>query len=191
MRGEDTHARVLIDVEDAFHGAVRSLSLKHSELGADGRPQLRERTLKVRIPKGVRQGQQIRLAGQGGAGLGRGGAGDLFLEVDFRPHPLYRVEGRDLYMDLPLAPWEAALGAPVKVPTPLGSVELKIPPGSRSGSRLRLKGRGIPAAQPGDLFAVLQIVTPPAADAQARAAYQQFAGAFDFNPRAGMEGSAR
>jgi curved DNA-binding protein len=191
MRGEDTHARVLIDVEDAFHGAVRSLTLKHSELGADGRPQLRERTLKVRIPKGVRQGQQIRLAGQGGAGLGHGGAGDLFLEVDFRPHGLYRVEGRDLYMDLPVAPWEAALGATVKVPTPLGSVELKIPPGSRSGSRLRLKGRGIPAAQPGDLFAVLQIVTPPAADAQARAAYQAFAGAFDFNPRAGMEGSAR
>jgi len=191
MRGDDTHARVLIDVEDAFHGAVRSLALKHSELGADGRPQLRERTLKVRIPKGVRQGQQIRLAGQGGAGLGRGGAGDLFLEVEFRPHPLYRVEGRDLYMDLPIAPWEAALGAAVKVPTPLGPVELKVPPGSRSGGRLRLKGRGIPAAQPGDLFAVLQIVTPPAADAQARAAYQEFAGAFEFDPRAGMEGSAR
>lgn len=191
MRGEDTHARVLIDVEDAFHGAVRSLSLKHSEIGPDGRPRVSERNLKVRIPKGVRQGQQIRLAGQGGAGIGKGGAGDLYLEVDFLPHPVYRVEGRDLHLELPVSPWEAAMGATVNVPTPQGRVELKVPAGSRSGSRLRLKGRGIPAKEPGDLFVRIQLVTPPARDEAAKTAYRDFAAAFEFDPRAELEARAR
>ncbi|HHI77503.1 MAG TPA: J domain-containing protein [Gammaproteobacteria bacterium] len=184
MRGEDTYAKVLIDIEDAYNGATRTLTLKHTELGPDGRPQLKERTLNVRIPKGVRQGQHIRLAKQGSPGIGKGEPGDLYLEVEFRPHPFYRVEGKDLYLDLPVAPWEAALGAKVKVPTPAGSVDLKIPPGSAGGRKLRLRGKGIPAKQPGDFYVVLQIALPPADSDSAKAAYEAFSKAFPgFNPR--------
>jgi len=185
-RGADTHARVSIDVEDAYHGGDRKLTLKHSELGADGRPVIRERTLNVRIPKGVRQGQHIRLANQGGAGIGRGGAGDLYLEIEFASHPLYHVEGKDVYLDLPVTPWEAALGATVKVPTPSGKVDLKIPAKSAGGRRLRLKGRGIPAKQPGDFYAVLQIALPPADSEAAKQAYREFEQQLDFNPRSGL-----
>ncbi|HEC16879.1 MAG TPA: J domain-containing protein [Sedimenticola sp.] len=183
-RGEDIHARVLIDLEDAYRGATRALTLKHTELGADGRPRVKERTLNVRIPKGVHQGQHIRLAGQGGAGVGKGEAGDLYLEVEFRPHPFYHVEGRDVFLDLPVAPWEAALGATVQAPTPTGPVDLKIPAGSAAGRKLRLKGRGIPGKPPGDFYAVLQIALPPAETEAARAAYRDFEKALPFNPRA-------
>ena len=185
-RGEDTHARVMIDLEDAYHGANRAITLQHTELGPDGRPQLKERTLNVRIPKGMRQSQSIRLAGQGSAGVGRGGAGDLYLEVTFKPHPFYKVEGKDIYLKLPVAPWEAALGATVKAPTPSGTVDLKIPPNSSSGRKLRLKGRGIPAREPGDLYVVLEIALPKADTQRAKTAYAEFQKALDFNPRAGM-----
>lgn len=183
-RGEDTHAKVVIDLEDAYHGATRSITLRHAELGGDGRPQVKERTLNVRIPKGVRQGQHIRLAGQGGAGAGGGRAGDLFLEVVFRPHPLYRVDGRDVYLDLPLAPWEAALGAEVRAPTPTGPVALKVPAGSVAGRKLRLAGRGIPGKTAGDFYAVLQIALPPADTEAAKAFYQRMAREMSFDPRA-------
>ncbi|MDH3220259.1 MAG: DnaJ domain-containing protein [Gammaproteobacteria bacterium] len=182
-RGRDSHAKVLIDLEDAYQGASRTLTLKHSELGADGRPILKERTLNVRIPRGVRQGQHIRLAKQGGAGIGDGSAGDLYLEVEFARHPYYHVEGKDVYLDLPVTPWEAALGATVKVPTPAGTVDLKIPANSATGRKLRLKGRGIPAKQPGDLYVVLQIALPPADSESAKQAYSKFRQAVDFNPR--------
>ncbi|RMG35770.1 MAG: J domain-containing protein [Gammaproteobacteria bacterium] len=185
MRGEDTYAKVMIDIEDAYNGATRAMTLRHTELGPDGRPQLKERTLNVRIPKGVRQGQHIRLARQGSPGVGKGEPGDLYLEVEFRPHPFYRVEGKDVYIDLPVAPWEAALGAKVKVPTPAGAVDLKIPAGSAGGRKLRLKGKGIPAKQPGDFYVVLQIALPPVDGDKARAAYEEFSKAFPgFNPRA-------
>ncbi len=184
MRGEDTHAKVAINVDDAYHGASRTLTLKHTELGPDGRPRLAERTLNVRIPKGVRAGQHIRLAGQGEPGVGGGEAGDLYLEVEFRADGIYEVEGRDVYLDLPVAPWEAALGATVKVPTPTGAVELRVPPGSTAGRKLRLKGRGIPAQTPGDLYVVLQIALPPADSEAAKAAYRDLAQAVPFNPRA-------
>jgi curved DNA-binding protein len=152
-------------------------------MSTEGRPILKERTLNVRIPKGVRKGQQIRLTGQGGEGIGHGKAGNLYLEVEFRPHHLYRVEGKDVYLDLPVAPWEAALGATLKVPTPTGKVEVKIPENSVSGRKLRLKGRGIPAKQPGDLFVVLQIVLPRADTEAARSAYSDFEKSLRFNPR--------
>ncbi len=185
-RGDNTFARVLIDLDDAYKGATRSISLKSTEVGADGRPQVRERTLNVRIPKGVREAQHIRLAKQGGAGYGKGEAGDLFLEVAFRPHPFYRVEGKDVYLDLPVAPWEAALGATIKLPTPAGRVDLKIPPNSAGGRKLRLKGRGIPSQQPGDLYVVLQIALPKADSDKGKRAYAEFRDAFDFNPRKGL-----
>lgn len=182
-RGQDSYIKVMIDLEDAYQGATRQLKLQQSELDARGRPRRTERTLNVRIPKGVRQGQQIRLAGQGGAGLGEGQSGDLFLEVEFRPHPYYHVEGKDVFLDLPIAPWEAALGANIQVPTPAGKVDLKIPANSAAGRKLRLKGRGIPAKDPGDLYVVLQIALPKAADDKTRAAYESLRDAGSFNPR--------
>jgi curved DNA-binding protein len=187
VRGEDHHARVVIDLADSYHGASRSITLQVPEVDQQGRVRARPRTLNVRIPKGIRQGQQIRLAGQGGGGFGGGEAGDLYLEVEFNPRGRYRVEGADVYLELPLAPWEAALGTTVKVPTPAGAVDLKVPPNSQSGKKLRLRGRGIPARQPGDLYVVLQIALPPADSEERRRAYEQMKRAFAFNPRAGME----
>jgi curved DNA-binding protein len=183
-RGEDTYAKILIDLEDAFTGKSRAFTLEHTEVGPDGRPSVRQRTLNVRIPKGVRQGQHIRLAGQGSPGIGGGEAGDLYLEVEFRPHRYYRVEGKDVFIDLPVAPWEAALGSTVKVRTPSGYIDLTIPPNSANGRKLRLKERGIPAKQAGDLFVVLRIALPKADTEAAKAAYEDFRQAFDFEPRA-------
>lgn len=183
-RGEDHHARVTIDLEASFEGATRAVTLRVPEMGEDGRPQSRERTLNVKIPKGIQAGQHIRLAGQGEKLPGAARAGDLFLEVQFAPHRLYRAEGRDLYQELPVAPWEAALGAVVAVPTPTGVVELKIPAGSKGGARLRLRGRGLPSRPPGDLYVALQIVLPAADSEAARAAYRAFEAAVPFNPRA-------
>ena len=185
-RGEDMYLRVMIDLEDAYHGATRTLTLQSTELHGDGRPQVKERSLNVRIPKGVRRGQHIRLARQGGAGIGKGERGDLYLEVEFRPHPFYHAEGADVFLDLPVAPWEAALGASVKVPTPTGPVDLKIPAGSAAGRKLRLKGRGIPSKQPGDLYVVLQIALPPADTEAVQEAYRALQQAQAFNPRAGL-----
>jgi curved DNA-binding protein len=187
MRGEDHHARVVIDLQDSYRGASRSITLQVPEVDSHGRVTPRPRTLSVRIPKGIRQGQQIRLAGQGGAGFGGGDSGDLYLEVEFSPRGRYRVEGADVYLDLPVAPWEAALGATIKVPTPDGPVDMKVPANSQSGKKLRLKGRGIPARQPGDLYVVLQIVLPPADTPQQREAWEQMKKAFAFNPRADLE----
>lgn len=184
FQGEDSHAKVVIDLEDAFQGAVRSLTLQHTELGHDGRPQIKARTLNVRIPKGIRQGQHIRLAGQGTPGVGQGKAGDLYLEVVFKPHSLYKIEGKDIFLDLPIAPWEAALGATIKVPTPAGIVELRIPAGSQSGQKLRLRGRGIPGSPAGDLYVVMQVALPPADNEQARAIYREMEQKLAFNPRA-------
>ena len=187
MRGEDHHAKVMVNLEDSYKGATRSITLQVSGLDESGRVVARPRTLNVKIPRGIRRGQQIRLAGQGAAGHGGGEAGDLYLEVDFNLHKHYRVEGADVYMELPLAPWEAALGSSVKVPTPAGAIDLKIPAGSQPGKKLRLKGRGIPARQPGDLYVELQIALPPAENEQQRQVYEDMKQTFSFNPRAGME----
>lgn len=184
MRGEDHHAKVLIDLEDSYQGATRTITLRMPELTGDGHVVTRERSLNVRIPKGVRPGRQIRLTGQGGQGLGGAGAGDLYLEVEIRPHPLYRLDGGDIYLDLPIAPWEAALGATVKVPTPGGSVDLRIPAGSNQGRKLRLKGRGLPGHETGDMYVVLQVTLPPAHDERAQALYRQMKEELGFNPRA-------
>ena len=185
-RGEDHHAKIVIDLEDAFGGATRPITLRQAEYADDGRVSTRERTLNVKIPKGIRQGQQIRLAGQGGAGIGGSQSGDLYLEIEFNPHRHYRVEGADVYLNLPVAPWEAALGTQIKIPTPAGSVNLKIPKGSAQGRTLRLKKRGIPAKQPGDLYVVLQVALPPADSEKTERAYEAMKDEFDFNPRAGL-----
>ena len=182
-RGQDHHAKVMIDLEDAYRGATRTITLQMPALDPDGRISLRERQLELRIPKGIRAGQQLRLPGQGGPGLGDGPPGDLYLEVAFRPHRVFRVDGRDVLFDLPVAPWEAALGATVVVPTPDGSVELRVPARSKAGGKLRLKGRGLPSQPPGDLYAVLSIALPLADSPAREEAYRALAQSFDFDPR--------
>lgn len=186
MRGGDHYAKVLIDLADAYHGATQSITLRAARLDASGHVVAEERALKVRIPKGVKEGQHIRLGGQGGPGLGGGTAGDLYLEVFFKPDPRYRTEGRDVYETIPVAPWEAALGAAIEVPTPAGPVRVSVPAGSQNGRKLRLKGRGIPGTPAGDLYLVLELVLPPAGTDKARQLYEAMAREMDFDPRQGM-----
>ncbi|MDO9316251.1 MAG: DnaJ C-terminal domain-containing protein [Burkholderiaceae bacterium] len=183
----DHHAKVQIDLEDAYRGARRTISLRMPVIDDQGQAMLHERQLEVNIPKGVRDGQQLRLAGQGGPGHGGGPAGDLYLEISIKPHAHFRLDGRDLYLDLPITPWEGALGARVPVPTPDGALELGIPAGSWSGRKLRLRGKGLPGPTPGDLYAVLQVTAPPVETQDDRDAYAALAQAHaDFNPRAGL-----
>ncbi len=183
-RGQDHHAKIVVPLEDSFHGATRQITLHSPEMDASGTVALHERVLQVGIPKGIRAGQQIRLAGQGSAGFGAGPRGDLYLEVEFAPHERWRVDGRDLYFTLKVAPWEAALGAAVNVPTPEGTVEMNVPAGSQTGRKLRLRGRGLPGDPPGDFYVLLQVVLPPARDEPARAAYRRMAQDLAFDPRA-------
>ncbi|CAN7505110.1 DnaJ domain-containing protein [Pseudoduganella sp. LjRoot289] len=195
-RGEDSHATLEIDLADSYHGVSRTVSLRLQESDAHGRPVTRERTLDVNIPQGITAGQQLRLAGQGHPGSGGAPAGDLYLEIRFKPDPRYRLEGRDVYETVPVAPWEAALGAEIDVPTPSGRVTVTVPPKSQNGRKLRLKGRGIPAARSaaqagaaaGDLYLLLELVLPPADSEQARKLYETMARELAFNPRAGMGG---
>ena len=184
MRGEDLQARVEIPLEDAYRGTTTHLSLQVPELDSSGHMVTRPRTLKVKIPQGVTQGQRIRLAGQGAPGMGGAEPGDLYLEVHLKPHPLFHVDGKDVYLDLPIAPWEAALGDTVKVPTLGGPVDLKIPPGSGSGARLRLKGRGMPGQPPGDQYVVLKVVVPEARTDAERALYEKMKNELAFDARA-------
>lgn len=186
VRGEDHHAKVLISLEDAYVGATRTITLRSPELDRDGRLKTTQRSLHVKIPKGVKQGQRIRLSGQGAPSMGDGPAGDLYLEIEFQPHDFYRVEGHDVYLDLPVTPWEAALGAKVKVPTPAGMVDLSIPKGTSTGRLLRLKGRGIPANTPGDLYVAPTITLPPADSATAQALYEKLKSELPYNPRSKM-----
>jgi curved DNA-binding protein len=183
-QGEDHHAKIVIPLRDAYTGAKREITLRVPELDEGGHVAVKDRTLSVTIPKGIREGQHIRLAGQGSPGIGKGQPGDLYLEVAFAPDPVFRVEGRDVTFDLPVTPWEAALGASVKAPTPEGAVMLKIPPGSTKERTMRLKGKGIPGNPPGDLNAVLKVELPPADSDKAKELYQQMERELPFNPRA-------
>jgi curved DNA-binding protein len=186
MRGEDRHARISIDLSDSYTGATRAITLHAPEVTEDGHVVTRDITLNVKIPQGIRDGQKIRLAGQGGPGMGSGKAGDLFLEVEFKPDRKYRVDGDDVYLSLPVTPWEAALGSKVKVPVPSGHVELKIPAGSNQGSKMRLKAKGLPGKNPGDLYVVLDVRLPPADSEAAKALYEKMADELPFNPRASL-----
>ncbi len=189
-RGEDHHSRIEVTLEDAYNGAVRGIQLRVPEYDAQGRLNYKQRSLQVKIPKGVTAGKRIRLAGQGGPGFNGGPAGDLFLEVEFAPHPRFQVEGKDIFTTVPIAPWEAALGAKVNVPTLGGTVGLSVPAGARSGQKLRLKGRGlpVPGGAPGDQYAVLQVVVPPADTDDKKALYEKMAQEMAFDPRAQLGG---
>jgi len=182
-RGEDRRARLELTLEEAFAGASRDLRLQQPEAGGGaGRGAARERTLRVQVPAGVTPGQVIRLAGQGGAGPA--GAGDLLLEVGILPHPYFRLDGRDVTLELPVAPWEAALGATVSTPTLGGPVDLRIPAGARAGQKMRLRGRGLPGDPAGDQFVILKVVLPPADTDRARELYATLARELPFDPRA-------
>jgi len=182
-RGEDSHASITIDLADSYHGATRGISLMVAERDAQDRIVTRERTLSVNIPKGVTAGQQLRLSGQGQPGAA--GPGDLYLEIQFRPDARYRVDGRDVYETVPVTPWEMALGGEIEVGTPSGKVTVTKSAGSQSGRKLRLRGRGIPGKEAGDLYLLLEVVLPPAHTDKQRELYQTMAREMAFNPRAG------
>ena len=189
FKGQDHHAKILIDLAYAYNGAKRTIALHMPTQDASGHVTTQERKLDVSIPKGIKAGQNLRLSGQGGPGIGEGPAGDLYLEIEFHQSPIYRVDGKDVFIDIPLAPWEATLGTTVNIPTPTGStLELKIPAGTVAGRKMRLKGKGIPSAEPGDLFVVPTIALPPADSDAHKEAYQAFEKAFDFNPRTHLKG---
>jgi curved DNA-binding protein len=175
MRGSDQEAVLELTLEEAAAGGSRKISL------GDGRE------YDVKIPAGVRDGQRIRLAGEGGGGVSGGPSGDLFLHVRVKPHPRFRVDDRDLYVDLPITPWEAALGATVEAPTLTGTARVKVPPGSSSGRKLRLRGQGMPGPRGGhgDLYAVLKIEVPKKLTDEERELFERLAEVSKFNPRAG------
>jgi curved DNA-binding protein len=174
--GADQEAHVELSVEEAHHGTRRKLTLS----GPEG-----TRTIEVTIPAGVTDGQRIRLAGQGARGTDGGQPGDLYLVVSIRPDDRYRVEGRDVFTRLPVTPWEAALGTTVALETPGGETKVKVPPGTSSGRRLRLRGRGLPSprGQPGDLYAEVQIMVPSTLSDQERRLFEQLATTSTYNPR--------
>lgn len=182
-RGQDTHAKITIDLEESITGATKTIIFNIPETNAKGYLQLKQKSLNIKIPKGIKPAQHIRLSGQGSPGPAGAQAGDLLLEVAFNPHRHYRVIDTDIYLDLPVTPWEAALGAKIKVPTPEGPIDLSIPANSRQGSKLRIKGRGLPSKKPGDFYVVLQITLPSADSEAARSVYRQMQAELDFNPR--------
>ncbi|WP_313301644.1 DnaJ C-terminal domain-containing protein [Diaphorobacter sp.] len=188
QRGEDHHAKIELDLQDAYQGAERMLTLRGAKLDDSGHMVNEDRQLQVTIPKGVREGQLIRLSGQGSPGYGGGPNGDLFLEVQFKPDARWRAQDRDVYQSVNISPWEAELGGPIQVTTPGGNtVEVNVPAHSKPGRKLRLKERGIPSATPGDLYLELHVVLPPAHTDEQKAAYSAMAKAFaGFNPRSGQ-----
>jgi curved DNA-binding protein len=187
--GQDYEVTAHITLDDAFNGTMLDLNLAVPERDEQGLLQRVPRTIKVRVPKGATEGQRMRVPGKGGQGINGGRDGDLYLNIALHPHPLFRAEGHDLYLDLPLTPWEAALGATVEVPTLSGAVALKVPPGTRAGQKLRLTGRGLPKPHEGagDLLAVVQVVVPTVLTDRERALFKELADASAFNPRGHFE----
>jgi curved DNA-binding protein len=186
-RGGDRQARIEVSLEEAFSGTTRTLSLEQIAHDDTGRPQRKTRQLNVRIPAGVTDGQQIRLTEQGEPGIGGGPTGDLFLRVQLQPHRLFRTQGKDIVLDLPVTPWEVALGETIRVPTLAGKVDLRIPKGTQSGAQLRLKGKGLPGKPPGDQHVIVRIVTPPAETPEHEAMYRRMAETLPMRPRKAME----
>ncbi|OTG85234.1 DnaJ C-terminal domain-containing protein [Acinetobacter sp. ANC 4648] len=183
-RGEDQHASIEVDVAIAYEGSTQNITLQIPSYNAYGEPEVQRKTLQVKIPKGMKEGQQIRLSKQGQAGINGGENGDLYIEIHYRDTDKIRVEGADVYFTLNIAPWEAALGQSIEVDTPAGKVNVKIPKNAKNGQQLRLKDKGIPNKTPGHLYLVLNIVFPSAHSEVEQQAYQNFADSFaNFNPR--------
>jgi curved DNA-binding protein len=179
--GRDVEADIMVTLEEALKGSRRKVTLRRQQPDGEERAD----TYQVRIPSGVREGQRIRLAGQGGEGFGGGQAGDLYLRVRLARHPDLTVKGPDLYFDLDLAPWEAVLGVRARIPTLDGTTSMRVPAGTVAGSQLRLRGLGLPRedGSRGDLYAVARIQVPPSASAQERALWEKLAGVSSFKPR--------
>jgi curved DNA-binding protein len=182
-RGEDVHYKLGISLKDAYRGLTQSIQLQMPEIDAQGNAVSKMRTLNVKIPAGVTQGQQIRLRGQGAPGMGGGPHGDLYLEIELKPDPIFTVEGKNVLLTLPITPWEAALGATIPVPTLAGKVDLKIPANSQTGQKLRLKQRGLPGNPPGDQYVILKAMIAPAITEAAKNLYKEMANTIAFNPR--------
>jgi curved DNA-binding protein len=188
-RGDDLHAKISISLEDSYHGAKRTITLNRTVDDGSGSLTIQPQSLQVTIPKGIIEGQQIRLEGQGNAGYGRGPHGNLFLEIVFEPHPLFTVSKRDVFLVLPVTPWEAALGATISVPTLGGKVDLKLPANSQTGQKLRLKNRGLSSkTQTGNQYVTLAVHVPPAETAEQRKLYETMAKLMPYNPRSGFGG---
>ncbi len=184
-QGQDVHAKMTISLEDSYHGAEKTLQLQVPSVDQSGRMTYVTRAIKVKIPKGITDKKQIRLKGQGGQGAGQQ-SGDLYIEINISPHPLFKLNNKDIYLELPISPWEAALGTTVKVPTLAGEVNLKIPKLSQTGKKMRLKDRGLPGNPPGDQYVTLNIVIPVKENKEAERLYEQLAKITDFNPREKM-----
>ncbi len=186
MPGRDFEVSVPITIEDAYNGTQIDLDLAMPEYDEQGRVRQVPQAFRARIPKGATQGQRLRLAGKGGRGFNGGRSGDLYLDISLRAHPIYRANGHDLYLELPLTPWEAVLGTSIEVPTPAGAVRLKIPAGTQAAQQLRLPQRGLPRprGEPGDLYAIVSIVVPREIGERERTLYQQLAEVSSFEPRA-------
>jgi curved DNA-binding protein len=180
--GRDVEADIMVTLEEALHGSKRRVTLRRP--AADDAEE-RTDSYEVRIPAGVREGQRIRLAGQGSAGYGGGASGDLYLRVRLARHPDLNVKGTDLYYDLDLAPWEAVLGTSVKLPTLDGATSLKVPAGTSTGGQLRLRGLGLPRedGKRGDLYAVVRVQVPATITAEERALWEKLSGTSAFKPR--------
>jgi len=170
QRGQDVEADILVTLEEAFHGSTRSISFKRGDSG-------KIETYTVKIPKGIREGQRIRLAGQGGTGASGGGAGDLFLRLKLQRHPDFEIDGNDLNYDLEVPAWDAALGCEVRVPTLDGKAKLKLPPGTQTGKKFRLPGMGLPLKEGkrGDLYAVVALTVPESIDDEEKALWEKIA----------------
>lgn len=190
MPGQDFEVAARITLEDAARGTELELNLNVVEHDEKGLPRRVPQTLRVRVPKGAIEGQRLRIPGKGGKGFDGGRDGDLYLNISLAPHRLFRASGHDLYVDLPLAPWEAVLGASVEVPTLDGAVRLKVPAGTRAGQQLRLSKRGLPKREgEGDLYAVVQITVPPTPSARESELFQQLATESQFDPRSHFAGA--
>lgn len=187
MKGEDQHAKIVIRPADAYNGSRQTITLSRATVDDQGRVTTTPHNLQITIPKGIIEGQRIRLEGQGMPGTGGAPAGDLFLEIAIADDPVFKVDKRDIHLDLPITPWEAALGATITVPTLGGKVQLKIPPGSQGGRKLRLKGRGLSTAtKKGDQIVNLRIVVPEAKTQEQKELYRKMAEIMPVNPRNDM-----
>ncbi len=183
QRGQDAHTKITVTLQEAYEGGIRVLELQEPDMDAQGQVHYKTRSLRIKIPAGVTDGQQIRLAGQGGKGIGGAPSGNLYLEVSIQPDKLYTTQGKDIHLNLPITPWEAALGAKIEVPTLGGKVGLNIPANSQSGQKLRLKGRGLPGKTAGNQFVTLKIVIPEPENDEQRELYKKMQEAMPFNPR--------
>ncbi|ENX40657.1 DnaJ C-terminal domain-containing protein [Acinetobacter courvalinii] len=184
-RGEDQHASIQVDLEIAYHGSTQQITLQIPTYNVYGEPEVQRKTLEVKIPKGMKEGQQIRLNGQGQSGINGGANGDLYIEIQYKETDRIRVEGADVYQTIDVSPWEAGLGQGIEVNTPAGQLKVNLPKNAKNGQQLRLKEKGIPNKTAGHLYLIINIVLPPAHSEQEQQAYQQFAEAFAaFKPRA-------